>query len=57
MFANGDSLTVVVTTGAHREAERVVKLHEQEVDDVRSKEGADIPEMENYFSSSEILKD
>lgn len=57
VFVYGGSLLIKVTTPADLEAARVVETHEKEGNDVGCKEGADFPEMGDYFISFEIFEE
>lgn len=41
-------------TGADLEAVKVVERYEQEGNEVENEEGADVPEMDTHFISSEL---
>lgn len=52
--AYGNSLLAGFDTGKDWEAAKMVETHESESDDVESEEGWTVPDMANYFISSEI---
>lgn len=56
-FSHGDSLKAEVTTIALWEAAKLIETHEQEGGDGEGKDGADVPEMGNYFISARFLEE
>lgn len=50
-------VTAGVATEAPWETRKVLQLHKQDGNDVESKEGANVSEMDNYYISSDISKE
>lgn len=50
-------MTAGAAVGAEWEAGKVVETYEQDSSDEEGEDSADVPEIENYLISSELLED